>query len=191
MFNKKESIKENFKDIQFIRKKIDTEIFDECLFENCDFSETDFSKTKFIDCKFISCNFTMIKVYQAKLQNVEFIESKLLGINFIEVDQFMMVISFKSCIIRNSYFNEMKLQRTKFLECIIENCDFSYTDLEASDFSDSSLKGSIFSKCNLSNVDFRKAKDYSLNPTKNEISGAKFSFPGVLGLLEEFDIIIE
>jgi uncharacterized protein YjbI with pentapeptide repeats len=133
----------------------------------------------------------LIKLDGVRLQNVVFSECKILGVNFSQADNFMMKLSFKQCFIKNSYFIDAKLPKTNFIECEIIDSEFTSVDLTASDFSESKFNQTIFSKCNLSDCDFRTAKSYSIDPTTNEVTGAKFSMPQVLGLLDYFDILIE
>jgi hypothetical protein len=44
---------------------------------------------------------------------------------------------------------------------------------------------------NLTGADFRTAYNYSLDPENNKLKNARFSGPGVLGLLDKYDIKID
>jgi len=44
---------------------------------------------------------------------------------------------------------------------------------------------------NLTLVDFTTSYNYSIDPGINKIYKAKFSFPGVMGLLDKYDIIVK
>jgi uncharacterized protein YjbI with pentapeptide repeats len=58
-------------------------------------------------------------------------------------------------------------------------------------FSQCDLSGAIFDHTNLEKVDFRTATNFTINPSLNTLKKAKFSMPSVVGLLKNFDIIIE
>ncbi len=40
-------------------------------------------------------------------------------------------------------------------------------------------------------VDFRTSFNYSIDPQLNRIKKAKFSLPGIAGLLDKYDIVID
>ena len=187
--DKSEYIKMTFD--KTIDVKLSNKLFDECIFSSCDFSSKDFTKSKFIDCKFINCNLSLLKLDSARLQNVIFANCKILGVNFGDVDKFLLRLRFNECLIKNSYFTDIKIPNTDFTSSEILDCEFSSVDLSNSNFSNTNLKDTYFRKCNLTNSNFISSKNYIISPIENEISGAKFSIPEVLGLLESFDIKIE
>ena len=69
------------------------------------------------------------------------------------------------------------------------------------DFTESDLTGAIFSNCNLTKslfdntilekADLRTAYNYSIDPENNRVKKAKFSVPGLPGLLDKYDLEIE
>ena len=59
---------------------------------------------------------------------------------------------------------------------VFENCD---------------LFNASFIHSNLEKTDFSSAKNYSLDPELNKITNAKFSFSGIAGLLNKYNIVIE
>jgi uncharacterized protein YjbI with pentapeptide repeats len=73
----------------------------------------------------------------------------------------------------------------------LKQVDFSEVELTESIFNSCDLMGAIFEKTNLVKVDLRKALHYSIDPENNKLKKAKFSYPGVIGLLEKYEIIIE
>jgi hypothetical protein len=52
------------------------------------------------------------------------------------------------------------------------------------------LAGATFDNTNLEKTNFTTAFNYSIDPDNNRIKKAKFSVPGVLGLLNKYDIVI-
>jgi hypothetical protein len=49
----------------------------------------------------------------------------------------------------------------------------------------------VFDNCIIEKADFTTANNYSIDPEKNKIKNAKFSIPAVIGLLNNYDIVIE
>lgn len=84
----------------------------------------------------------------------------------------------------------MDLKNTKFQNSKILDCDFFNSNLENSSFENSTLTGTKFENTNLSHSSFVNTKDYLIDPNKNNIKKAKFSFPDAVSLLNVFDIEI-
>ena len=62
------------------------------------------------------------------------------------------------------------------IECEFINCDFS---------------GAVFENTILEKADLRTAINYSIDPEINRLKKAKFSMPGLIGLLDKYDIELE
>jgi fluoroquinolone resistance protein len=58
-------------------------------------------------------------------------------------------------------------------------------------FTNCDLAGAIFNNTILEKANFTTARNYSINPQTNVVKKAKFSLPGVVGLLDVFKITIE
>jgi hypothetical protein len=58
-------------------------------------------------------------------------------------------------------------------------------------FDNCDLTRAAFDNTNLEKADFRTAFNYSLDPEKNRIKKGRFAYPGITGLLNKYDIIIE
>ncbi|GAB5523955.1 MAG: pentapeptide repeat-containing protein [Roseivirga sp.] len=164
--------------------------YDECQFANCDFTNADFGQASFENCSFESCNLDRIKVVNTKWQEVNFKACRMSGIDFEDISKMLFSASFENCQLSYSHFKDLKIPKTRFLNCEIKECDFVESDLSGSWFTGSSLSGSNFERCNLSKADFRDAHDYRFDPWNNQIKKARFSSPEVLSLLHQFDIEI-
>jgi uncharacterized protein YjbI with pentapeptide repeats len=68
--------------------------------------------------------------------------------------------------------------------------DFREANLSCADFSFTDLKDSLFQSTNLNGADFRHAKNYHIDPSKNDIRKGKFSLPEAMALLHSMDIEI-
>lgn len=82
------------------------------------------------------------------------------------------------------------MKRMSFRGSKVQECCFSNSLLAESDFRETDLEGSLFHHTDLAKVDFREAKNYSIDPTSNVIKKARFSSPEALSLLKFFDILI-
>ena len=69
--------------------------------------------------------------------------------------------------------------------------NFTEAELSGTSFSGSDLCAAIFQNTRLSNSDFRSAVNYSINPQENVLSGARFSLPEVVRLLDAYKIRVE
>jgi uncharacterized protein YjbI with pentapeptide repeats len=73
----------------------------------------------------------------------------------------------------------------------LQEVDFTESDLSGSSFDNCDLSGALFENTNLEKTDFRSAFNYTINPEINRMKKARFSLPGVAGLLEKYGIVIE
>jgi uncharacterized protein YjbI with pentapeptide repeats len=85
----------------------------------------------------------------------------------------------------------MKIKTTIFKNCQLLETDLTESDLTGSTFDNCDLSGATFDNTNLEKVDFRTSFNFTIDPEINRIKKAKFSLPGVLGLLNKYDIVIE
>jgi len=165
--------------------------FDSCRFISCDFSELSLYNTEFVECVFDACNLSSIIIDEVSFKDVEFINSKLIGIDFSVCNNFMLSFSFDNCTLDYSLFYKLKIKNTKYLDCSIREVDFSECDLQSSSFSNCNLDRSVFNQTNLEKVDFRTAVNFIINPESNMMKKSKFSILGANTLLDSFKIIIE
>lgn len=88
-------------------------------------------------------------------------------------------------------FSDLEIKGSEFLECEIRETYFINTNLTNANFSKSDLQASKFQNTNLEKANFVDALNYYIDPITNKIKQARFSYPGVLSLLENFKIKIE
>ncbi len=165
--------------------------YESCLFKTCDLSNANLSDLKFIDCEFINCNLSMAKLAQTSFRDAVFKECKMLGLRFDTCNEFGLSFRFENCVLRHSVFERLKLKKTTFKECQLQEADFTGSDLTGSSFEKCDLERTIFSGTVLEKADFRTAYGYSIDPESNRIRKARFSFAGLPGLLDKYDIEID
>lgn len=165
--------------------------FNHKTFQNTNFSKCDLNSYEFIDCIFISCDFSLSCFNNLVLTRVKFIDCKLLGVDFSKCSKYVFSVCFDKCILNYCFFFKNNLKKTLFKQCFIKEACFSETELQAANFIECDLSGTLFEKCNLTECDFKTSINYSIVPSENIIKKAVFSYPGVIGLLNQYNIIIE
>ena len=182
---------QTFDKIDFREKTLPKGEYELCTFNQCDFSNTDLSGYDFTECVFKGCNLSLIKTVKTGFKEVHFINCKMIGIHFDDCSPFLFSIYLDQCRLQYASFYKVSLKKTIFKKSVIEEVDFTDSDLSAAIFDNCDLNKSIFDGTKLEKADFRTAYNYNIDPSKNFIKKAKFSFPAAAGLLNSFDIIIE
>ncbi len=180
-----------FEKISFKEHILVKGVYEECTFKNCNFNSVDLSGITFRTCLFNNCDCSLTKLKNTILQDVRFVNSKLLGIQFNECNGFLLRLYFENCMLKLSVFYKLKLKNTVFTNCNLQEADFSEADMAGAAFENCDLLLATFMHTNLEKADFRSASNYSINPELNRIRNARFSIPGVTGLLTTYDIEIE
>ena len=165
--------------------------FEKCTFQKANFSKVVLESFEFTDCTFINCDFSMAKLTNTVFSRVQFIDCKLMGVDFSKCSRFTFSVAFDKCILNYCFFLKNNLKKTMFKDCVIKEASFSESDLSFATFHQCDLLSTVFERNNLECCDFRTAQNYTLNPSDNKIKKAKFSFPGVLGLLSHLNIEID
>jgi len=180
-----------FKEIDFSVDGFPAGEYEQCTFLNCNFSNCSLSDSRFIECEFDGCDVSMAKLNNTSFRDVSFNESKLLGLRFENCNQFGLALAFKNCILNDSSFYKTSLKKTVFDSCSLHDTDFTNCDLTGAELIECDLQGAVFSSTNLEKADLRTSINYIIDPEINKIKKAKFSIPGVIGLLNKYDIKID
>jgi len=165
--------------------------FESCTFQDCTFSNSDLSGNDFTDCRFIDCNLSMAILTGTSLKNVAFIGCKMTGIDFGFCNDFLFSVNFTRCRLDYTIFFKNDLKKSRFEECSIQEAGFTGSDLSGALFCSCDLSRAIFVRNNLTGADFATSNNYSIDPERNTIGTAVFSYPGVLGLLDKYHIILK
>ena len=189
--NTKLTENEVFEKISFSEHMLDKGVYEECTFKNCTFNSADLAGITFRTCTFNTCDCSLVSLKNTILQDVRFLNCKLLGIQFNQCSAFLLRLYFENCMLKLSVFYKLKLKNTLFKNCNLQEADFSEADLTGAAFENCDLLQVTFMHSNLEKADFRSASNYSINPEMNRIRNARFSIPGVTGLLTTYDIEIE
>ncbi len=165
--------------------------YENCTFLGCDFSNADLSDVIFLECEFQACNLSLAKLTNTSFNDARFTDCKLLGLHFEDCNKMILTMLFENCNISLCSFNKLKIKKSSFRNSKIVEVDFSETDLSNSEFINCDLLRTVFHHTNLEFVDFSTSGNFSIDPDQNRIKKARFSVPGLPGLLGKYDIIIE
>jgi uncharacterized protein YjbI with pentapeptide repeats len=165
--------------------------FEDCQFINCDLSYANLSHITFINCVMDTCNLSLIKITDTGFQHVDFKDCKITGVNFGDVSNFSLEVSFTKCVLDYTVWHKKKLKGTMFDECSFEEADFSETDLTNAVLQKCNLNRAIFNRTILKGADLRTAYNFNIDPENNSITKAKFSADALNGLLTKYNLIIE
>lgn len=115
----------------------------------------------------------------------------MLGLQFHHCSEFGISFTVENCILNHSSFYKLKIKKTVFRNSQLQETDFTACDLTGSLFEECDLARATFDSTILEKTDLRTAYNYSIDPETNKIKKAKFSLPGVPGLLHKYDIEID
>ncbi|MGV3704926.1 MAG: pentapeptide repeat-containing protein [Arcticibacter sp.] len=177
-----------FEKVVYAEKLVKGREFQSCTFVNCDFSNSEFYYSKFMDCTFDGCNLSMMKLSESTVNNVTFRNSKILGVNFSECQDFLFSVSFDSCILDYSSFLGKKMLKTRFIRTSMKEVNFNKTNLSQSLFDQTDLSGALFDATNLTAANLVSAYGFAIDPEHNVIKKASFSQHGLAGLLARYQI---
>jgi fluoroquinolone resistance protein len=165
--------------------------YEQCVFINCRLAGADLSGSEFLDCIFRDCDLSMAKTVKTAWQEVKFEGCKMMGLRIDQSNSFGLSFSFSNCLLQYASFYRMKLKKINFTNCQLTEADFTEADLTGASFPGCDLAGAKFEQTVLEKADLREAVNYSIDPTLNRIRNARFSYPGVIGLLDTFHIKID
>jgi uncharacterized protein YjbI with pentapeptide repeats len=181
-------VDKKFEKINYTEKPLRKADYEGCQFINCDLSNSDLSGINFTECNFTGCNLSSAKLIQTTFGDVQFKDCKLLGLHFENCNEFVFAIEFENCILDLCSFYKRKLRKVLFKVCSLCDVDFTEADLSNAVLTQCNLKGAKFENTILERADLSSSYNYSIDPQLNRIKRAKFSYPGVIGLLDKFDI---
>jgi uncharacterized protein YjbI with pentapeptide repeats len=183
--------KRNFEKVRMPGERFREIEFQDCKFKNCDFQGSIFDLCQFVHCTFESCNLSLTRILNSSFNRVDFLDSKTVGMNWTEVNPLSFTINFKECILNNSNFFGLSLVKMNWIKCTAKEVDFSNANLTSADFSETDLTGARFMHTNLTRANLKSARNYSINTNENILRKTIFSYPEVMALLNQLDIVIE
>lgn len=168
----------------------DTE-FEQCHFIGADFSGANLGAFRFTDCLFERCNLASAQLSGAGMQHVAFTDCKLSGLQFSACRDFLFEVQFTGCQLHYTSFFGKKMRGTRFVNCSLTEADFTSADLTEAVFQECTLLHAVFRNTQLTAADFTTASQFSIDPDGNPLTRARFSLPGLLGLVDKYGVIVE
>ncbi|WP_372775870.1 pentapeptide repeat-containing protein [Mangrovibacterium sp.] len=182
---------ETFSNVKFVTEQVKGVEFDGCRFKSCSFESCRLDQSNFVDCHFSDCNFAMAQTNETGLKEVRFENCKLVGLDFSSCTDFLFRVEFVNCQLDFALFTKKNLRQTPFRNCSIREADFSGTNLTAATFAGCDLAGAQFESCIFEKTDFRSAQNFTIDPNRNRMKGARFSRFSLAGLLQNYGLTIE
>ena len=115
----------------------------------------------------------------------------MIGVQFEHINPFGLEVEFSFVALDHSSFYKTKFLKTKFTNCSLKEVDFSQADFTNSTFDQCDFHMAVFDSANLEKADFRTSINYSIDPQRNRLKKSKHSYPGLLGLLDAVEIVID
>ncbi len=171
---------------------IEDAMFEECVFKECQFNESLFRSCRFSDCVFDGCALSLAQLRYCSMTLVEFRECKCVGVNWATVEGTALTkgapFGFEKCTLTHATFMGMTLTGLQLVECEAGGADFRQADLTGADFGRTNLTDALFDQTNLTKADFRYAKNYAIDATRNTLTKTRFAMPEALALLHALNI---
>jgi uncharacterized protein YjbI with pentapeptide repeats len=183
---------ETFRDVALEGLELSGCEFDECRFVACSLKGTEIRACRFIECAFDHCDLSLVRLPRTAFSGCRFEESKIIGVNWTEAlwpsTRLRAPVGFERCVLNDSTFLGLDLTETRIVDCTAHDVDFREADLARADFSGTDLAGSMFVNTSLRGADLRSARGYRIDPRENPLTGARFSLPEAVSLLDGLDI---
>ncbi|MBN1411700.1 MAG: pentapeptide repeat-containing protein [Spirochaetales bacterium] len=189
-FSEESYYQADFSGLSLADETIKSIIFEECTFRDCTFISTRFENCRFSACKFTDCALSAVIPLNCRIIGISFTGCKLMGIDWTRTQK-TEDLSFKNCHLDYSNFGFMKLPNIIMSECEVKDVDFTESNFSNGDFKNTDFEKSRFLKTNLTGADFKGARNYAIDPRANTLKKTRFSYPEVIVLLNNLDIIIE
>jgi fluoroquinolone resistance protein len=172
-------------------KKLEKGEYDNCTFDNCDFANSDFSNFVFVECIFKECNLSGVKIRNTMFRDVEFVNCKMLGLQFDQCNHFLFSVGFDGCQLDHTSFYQVNLKGIHFRKSSLIDVEFAECNLSKATFDEVELGRANFEETNLEGCDFQTAYSYSIDPGKNKMKNAVFARMGLAGLLEKYNLKVK
>lgn len=158
-------------------------------FRNCVFASL--RGVDLISCRFVNCDLSNIDVMNSGMQDVIFLDCKIIGVNFFEANDFGFSVDFIDSVVDFCGFENMKMNKSTFSGCRIHGTSFRGADLSKAKMNKCDLLSTEFSATNISGLDFTSCTNITMDLSLNKVKKTKFSPASLGGLLSHFDIIIQ
>jgi fluoroquinolone resistance protein len=170
--------------------------FNGCTFKKCHFSMCTFKNCTFTDCVFDGCDVSVINVMNCRFIGVQFISSKVTGVNWTMVAvtgpvRWFSNVSFTNCDISYANFTGFNLEKIVITSCIAKETDFTEVNLTKAILKDTDFENARFVSANLTQANLVGARNYVIDMVTTKVKGLQVSWPDCLSLLSCQGITID
>lgn len=175
----------------FPTNDIQPALYESCIFKDIDLSNKSLDQFRFEDAVFQNCDLSNASITGTAFRNTKFEGCRLMGLFFNECNPVGLRFGFTECVLDFSVFEGLSMPATLFDRCRLVQADFSRCMLKSAVMRQCELSGAIFDQTDLGEADLRSSVDIILDPSKNNVTKAKFGRSSLPGLLEVFGILID
>jgi uncharacterized protein YjbI with pentapeptide repeats len=169
--------------------------FTDCRFQDCSFREAALQSCRFSSCQFRGCDLSLASLPGCVLGGVTFTDCKLVGLDWTRLDWQAIrlggALAFERCALNHGTFLGLVLESLVLRDCQAVNVDFRECNLRGGDLSGTDFSEALFLHTDLRAADLRRARNYTLAPHENTLTGARFALPEALALLYNLDIELD
>ena len=141
---------QKFNLIDFSKTSLASHSFSQCVFDHCDFTESSWLNARFWACTFRHCNISLVKLKGCQLQDVSFIECKIVGAEFFSCDTTLFFsINITKSFVQYGNFSDLDMKKTMLQGSTIHLSMFINTNLVQTNFTHTDLQGTTFHNCDL------------------------------------------
>jgi fluoroquinolone resistance protein len=138
---------QTFSRLEMVGAKISSSDFEGCTFDKCAFNETVLTHCRFTKCRFVGSDLSLFKPQNCRLVDVEFVESKLVGVDWTAVgetktDRMLFSASFDRCVLDYGMLKGLPVR--KLFKCSAREVDFTEADLQEADGRETDFAGRRF-----------------------------------------------
>lgn len=189
-FNMEYHYRKTFTGQSFETEALNFSDYEDCHFIACDLSACHFTAVAFIACTFEDCRFLGTKFNHSSLRTVHFLRCHFQDVTLVMTNKLLFGVSFSGCTLDFCKFYTMKLKGTRFNDCRLLAADFMKADLREVIFERCDLYRAEFDQANAAKADFSSSFNFSIDPERCNLTGARFSRKNLAGLLHKHQITV-
>jgi len=184
---------QTFSRVEMVGAKLSSSDFEWCTFDKCAFNEAVLTHFRFTKCRFVGCDLSLFKPQNCRFVDVEFVESKLVGVDWTAVgetktDRMLFSAAFDRSVLDYGVVKGLPVK--KLFKCSAREVDFTEADLQEADCRETDFAGATFMRSDLRGANFVGARNYAIDVTQNKVRKARFSWPDAMALMVAFGVVI-
>lgn len=173
------------------KETFEVAVFECCTFINCSMESLKLGESRFVDCRFEECDLSNCNIHGTAFRNVVFMACKMMGLRFDTCNYFGLSVDIRNSVLDYSVFAGVDLKKSKIDGCSLKDVDFTATDLQKIKMTNCTLNGATFDRSNLIGIDLRGTTGIRINPHNNQINKMKISQTELIGLLSDYQLIVD